>query len=167
MWASHISSSLTFVLNVYLHSPCRQGSTDDIGRLFSVKYWFQHNPATWNIRIQSHYHVMPFNTLSCINYTKTKQRTCTNTAQQARLAIFALWGPHYGETHARQACPQCVFTDRDHWSLHGGDLLYILTLLASSPLSNKLKMLLENTIKNGGNSFCNFYSYNRIYSRLV
>ena len=61
----------------------------------------------------------------------------------------------------RRACPQYAFTDRDHWSLHGGDVLYKLTLLTSSPLSNRLKMLLSTFylrgFKNGGKYFCDFY----------
>ena len=58
---------------VYLHSPCHQGGNNDIGRFSSIKHWFQYNLTTWNIRMQSHYHMMPFNTVSYINYTKTSK----------------------------------------------------------------------------------------------
>ena len=140
-WAFHISSSLTFVLNVYSHSPRHQDSTGDIGRLSSVKYWFQHNSAAWNIRMQSHYHVMSLS----YTYTVIIQKQVKNVHKYSttRKAVhFCPLGPHCGETHMRETCPQCAFTDTDYWPLHGGDLLYKLTLqLASSPLSNKFKML--------------------------
>ena len=56
---------------------------------------------------------------------------------------FCPQGCHSGKTQVRWACPQCAFTNRDHWSLYGVDLLYNWTLLANSPLSNRLIMLVS------------------------
>ena len=97
-------------------------------------------------------------------------------------------------SQARRACPRCLFTDTDHWSLHGVDILHKCTLLASRPLSNMLKMLvlvfhlcgspptprpshdafligllidyLKKTIKNRRNYFCYICFSNRIYGRF-
>ena len=94
----------------------------------------------------------------------------------------------------RWACPQCLFTDTDHWSLHGVDLLYKCTFLARRPLSNAgfgfsfawvfcphtppatplpdsfLIVLvidhLKSTIKNSRKYFCNICNSNRICSRF-